>query len=585
MGYDIFISYKRLGVSKATASYLYEMLQQKGYNVFFDRKEMRTGKFNEQLFEHIKNATDIIVLLEKNSLMSWFDHRMEGAESGDDDGDYQEPHYKTDWFCKEIMHALSLQKANIIPILLEGYEMPREKDLPPEMRELSKYHALSLDSSEAPEFVDNKLAGDALKSLPAHPTFMRRGQGKDAVVGRFLFYTEAKSCDLSECGNPITTLTDDYDEGHPYSYLVDFAGKHLFQAVNNDSCEVVMITSTVGTFCQEYVHVQFSDTRDLWKLTQKEIDAQKDVERLLRWGKGLFEGTSKHKEPDLARSLACLQRAIRLGSQEALSFFADIGSDLIENNASAEVVFEWNKIAAEQGNLEAMVNLGRAYYCGKGVKQDDAKALEWYTKAAEQGFPRAQSILGTRYRKGQGVKQDYGKALEWYTKASEQGYAVAQRFLGNMYRDALGVKKDYGKALEWYTKAAEQGYAPAQCNIGLMYQKGQGVKQDYEKALEWFFKAAEQEEKRSINAIAWTYHLMGDYEKALPWAERALTVKPLQAYMVDTVATVYEGLGRYDEALEQFEKCLRMYEEKGDENGKQRTADKIEALKEKMNRK
>jgi tetratricopeptide (TPR) repeat protein len=118
-----------------------------------------------------------------------------------------------------------------------------------------------------------------------------------------------------------------------------------------------------------------------------------------------------------------------------------------------------------------------------------------------------------------------------------------------------------------------------------MYRKGLGVKQDYEKALEWFFKAAEQKEKRSINAIAWTYHLMGEYEKALPWAEQALAVNPAQAYVVDTVATVYEGLGRYDEALEQFEKCLRMYEEKGDENGKQRTADKIEALKEKMNRK
>ena len=584
MGYDIFISYKRLEASSPTAAYLYRLLQDRGYNVFFDQKEMRTGKFNEQLLEHIQNAAYIMILLEKNSLRSWFDHRMEGVESGDDDGDYQEPRYKTDWFCKEIMHALSLKKNNIIPVLLNGYSMPEEKDLPPEMRELSLFQAFSLNVSDAPEFVDDKLVGNALKSLPTHPSFMRKAQGKSGVVGRFLFYTEAKSCELSECGVSITTLTDDYDEGHPYSYLVDFAGKHLFRVVNNDSCEVVTITSSVGTFCQEYVHVQFSDTRDLWKLTKKEINAQKDADLLLRWGVGLFKGTSQH-QPDFALSFECLQRAIRLGSQEALSFIADIVGDPIDSQVPPKVAFQWYQIAAEQGNLEAMVNLGRAYYRGKGVKQDDAKALEWYTKAAEQGFPCAQSILGTRYRKGQGVEQDYGKALEWYTKASEQGYAVAQRYLGNLYRDGLGVERDYGKALEWYTKAAEQGYAPAQCNIGLMYRKGLGVKQDYEKALEWFFKAAEQKEKRSINAIAWTYHLIGDYEKALPWAEQALAVNPAQAYVVDTVATVYEGLGRYDEALEQFEKCLRMYEEKGDELGKQRTADKIEALKEKMNRK
>ena len=75
MKYDIFISYKRKGASSATAAYLYEILLQKGYNVFFDRKEMRSGKFNEQLLEHISNATDIIILLEEESLGSWFNYR------------------------------------------------------------------------------------------------------------------------------------------------------------------------------------------------------------------------------------------------------------------------------------------------------------------------------------------------------------------------------------------------------------------------------------------------------------------------------------------------------------------------------
>lgn len=37
MNYDIFISYKRLGASSATAAYLYEILQQKGYNVWRSR--------------------------------------------------------------------------------------------------------------------------------------------------------------------------------------------------------------------------------------------------------------------------------------------------------------------------------------------------------------------------------------------------------------------------------------------------------------------------------------------------------------------------------------------------------------------
>ena len=147
MKYDIFISYKRLGVSSATAAVLYQMLQQKGYNVFFDRKEMRSGKFNEQLLEHIGNATDVIILLEEASLGSWFNYRPrprkenvlvgEGDSFGDNDsmdasdldsGIKEEP-YKSDWFCKEVMYSLTLKGKNIIPILLGGYHMPEGKDL------------------------------------------------------------------------------------------------------------------------------------------------------------------------------------------------------------------------------------------------------------------------------------------------------------------------------------------------------------------------------------------------------------------------------------------------------------------------
>ena len=72
MQYDIFISYKRRGTSSATAAYLYDLLTKKGYTVFFDRKEMGQGAFNEQLYNHIENAKDIIVLLEDQSLAACF---------------------------------------------------------------------------------------------------------------------------------------------------------------------------------------------------------------------------------------------------------------------------------------------------------------------------------------------------------------------------------------------------------------------------------------------------------------------------------------------------------------------------------
>ena len=117
-----------------------------------------------------------------------------------------------------------------------------------------------------------------------------------------------------------------------------------------------------------------------------------------------------------------------------------------------------------------------------------------------------------------------------------------------------------------------------------MYEDGHGVDQDYEKALEWFLKAAEQDVDASFNQIAWVYHLMGKYDEALPWAEKAVETAPDDPDYIDTLATVYEGLGRYKEALEQFEECLRLYKENDDEEGAEETKQKIDALKKKMQR-
>ena len=41
------------------------------------------------------------------------------------------------------------------------------------------------------------------------------------------------------------------------------------------------------------------------------------------------------------------------------------------------------RLAAEQGNPNAQVNLGHMYAAGSGVAQDDAEAMRWYRLAAE----------------------------------------------------------------------------------------------------------------------------------------------------------------------------------------------------------
>ena len=51
---------------------------------------------------------------------------------------------------------------------------------------------------------------------------------------------------------------------------------------------------------------------------------------------------------------------------------------------------EWVPLA-EQGDVNAQLNLALMYYNGEGVPQDDKTAVKWYTLAAEQGYAKAQS--------------------------------------------------------------------------------------------------------------------------------------------------------------------------------------------------
>lgn len=751
MQYDIFISYKRKGTSSATAAYLYELLLRKGYNVFFDRKEMRSGKFNDQLLEHISGATDVIILLEEESLLSWFAHKddaprhrpampsRDGSELAMGIEAAQEAPYKTDWFCREVMHALSQKGKNVIPILLNGYQMPAAKDLPPEMKDLAMLQALSLDISEIEEtyqkyFVEKEY----LKSKPRNLAISRQYQSKGGVVGSFLFYTEAASCELFECGERIITLTDDHDEDHPFRLPVTFAGEHRFRIINNDTCEELRINREIETNHQRYIHVEWSPLPNLWALSDADIEAEADADTLFRWGRGLFEGTAKNA-PDIRHAALCMECAIGMGHDGAREFVKDHGQGLVtEKHATHEDAFRWYSMSAELGNVGAQINMARFYEDGTGVAQDYAKAIEWYskpaehgdrealfhlgflyqkgygvaqdyaaavdfyaaaaeqgstdamrnlgcmyvngwgverdyakavalfersaelgdvlsyfnlsvmydegqgveqddekslewcTKAAEKGYASAQSNLGYRYANGQGVEpddakavkwwtkaadqgdaaaqhnlgffyengrgvaQNYTKALDWYTKAAEQGHAHALFRIGGMYDAGRGVEQDYTKALDWYTKAAEQGNVQAQFNVGALYYNGLGAEQSYAKAAEWWLKAAEQGHSMaqlnvgvfyeqglgveqdnaqaaawllksaehggvgSYNTAAWAYHLLGRYDEALPWAEKALEAQPDDANVSETLATVYQGLGRLDESLAEFRRCLEL---------------------------
>jgi hypothetical protein len=122
--------------------------------------------------------------------------------------------------------------------------------------------------------------------------------------------------------------------------------------------------------------------------------------------------------------------------------------------------------------------------------QAQTPELDALRARSEQGDADAQFILGVMYDNGRGVAQNDAKAVRWFRLAAEQGLAEAQFSLGLMYATGTGVPQDDAETVHWYQLAAEQGQVDAQGNLGFMYANGRGVPQDDVQAHMWYNLAA-----------------------------------------------------------------------------------------------
>ena len=112
----------------------------------------------------------------------------------------------------------------------------------------------------------------------------------------------------------------------------------------------------------------------------------------------------------------------------------DAAQDVDSTQAVTQLRWE-----AEQGGAQPQLDRGVMYSIGRGVAQDEKKALKWFRRAVEQGEPRVDAKAATCFR-----------------REAEEGNVCAQFYLGRMHREGRGVPLDYVKAYLWLEIAATQ---------------------------------------------------------------------------------------------------------------------------------
>lgn len=89
---------------------------------------------------------------------------------------------------------------------------------------------------------------------------------------------------------------------------------------------------------------------------------------------------------------------------------------------------------ANNGNVDAMVELAQWYYSGKKIGYEPDMAIYWWTKAAEKGNVMSQYNLGLMYHGTTSpISFDEEKAGYWFAKAARNGDAESKRILNKWY--------------------------------------------------------------------------------------------------------------------------------------------------------
>lgn len=111
--------------------------------------------------------------------------------------------------------------------------------------------------------------------------------------------------------------------------------------------------------------------------------------------------------------------------------------------------------AAEGGDPLAQFRLGEALFHDPArTDETSAQAVRWLQRAAENGNTDAMIFLGRLSRTGVGILQDFDQASAWIRTAAVHGSPEGMLEMGRLYRDGVGVEKDLVKAYAWFNRAS-----------------------------------------------------------------------------------------------------------------------------------
>lgn len=124
---------------------------------------------------------------------------------------------------------------------------------------------------------------------------------------------------------------------------------------------------------------------------------------------------------------------------------------------SAEKYHFWQEKAAQQGDGDAMIDVARCYFAGKGIMRDDTKGFQWVIKALSTQKSRFNDwdMLAQLYEQGRGTPIDLVKAYMCYdlegTAGIDEKARIAPRMTEAERAEGLRLSQEWQEQNHSYT--------------------------------------------------------------------------------------------------------------------------------------
>lgn len=186
---------------------------------------------------------------------------------------------------------------------------------------------------------------------------------------------------------------------------------------------------------------------------------------------------------------------------------------------------------ANEGNADAINELGIRYINGEDIEKDEKKAFELFNSASAKNCIKAKFNLAMCYYNGNGIEQNELTSFNILKELAEKyNHAKSYYYLGEFYFFGGPVEIDYDKSFFYYNEALKVNpkYSKAKLCIAYAYYSGKGIEKNYEIAFNMFKELAEEDKLVDAYFYLGEFYYLGrivqqDYQKAMKYFNEALT--------------------------------------------------------------